>query len=177
MGQLLTDALVIKNETLSGANTATRVGGWMEDAATYIEETPSVLNFFDFATEGTTVLTQDVWSPLNATITVGFSRNGLSVNTAGLVTYTGPQKYFRVSFIAAVLAQTNRKVHIALFKNGQLWPCSEFAQAAGSVSEVTLPGQCVVPLSTGDTIQVYVKCSTHAITITLDNLNVIINEF
>ncbi len=138
---------------------------------------PSALNFFDFSSNTTTILAQDVWQPLSASITVGFDRNGLSVNTAGLVTYTGPQKYFRVSFIAAVLAQTNRKVHIALFKNGQLWPCSEFAQAAGSVNEVTLPGQCVVPLSTGDSIQVYVKCSTHAITITLDNLNVIINEF
>ena len=79
MGQLLTDALVIKNETLSGRNTAIRVGGWMEDAATYIEETPSVLNFFDFATSGTTALDQNVWSPLNATITTGFNRNGLSV--------------------------------------------------------------------------------------------------
>jgi hypothetical protein len=177
MGQLLTDALVIKNETTQGANTATRVGTWMQNCATQVEETPSALNFFDFATSGTTVLTQNVWSPLNATITVGFSRNGLSVNASGLVTYTGDLKYFRTSAIAAILAQSNRKIHVALFKNGELWPCSEFAQAAGSVNEVTIPSQCVVPLSSGDTIQVYVKCSTHAITITLDNLNVIINEF
>jgi hypothetical protein len=177
MGQLLTDALVIKNETTQGANTATRVGTWMQNCATQVEETPSVLNFFDFATSGTTVLTQNVWSPLNATITVGFSRNGLSVNASGLVTYTGDLKYFRTSAIAAILAQSNRKIHVALFKNGELWPCSEFAQAAGSVNEVTIPSQCVVPLSSGDTIQVYIKCSTHAITITLDNLNVIINEF
>jgi hypothetical protein len=99
------------------------------------------------------------------------------VNASGLVTYTGDLKYFRTSAIAAILAQSNRKIHVALFKNNELWPCSEFAQAAGSVNEVTIPSQCVVPLSSGDTIQVYVKCSTHAITITLDNLNVIINEF
>ena len=177
MGQLLTDALVIKNETAQGANTATRVGTWMQNCATQVEETPSALNFFDFATSGTTVLTQNVWSPLNATITTGFNRNGLSVNASGLVTYTGDLKYFRTSAIAAILAQSNRKIHVALFKNGELWPCSEFAQAAGSVNEVTIPSQCVVPLSSGDTIQVYVKCSTHAITLTLDNLNVIINEF
>jgi hypothetical protein len=177
MGQLLTDALVIKNETAQGANTATRVGTWMQNCAIQVEDSPSALNFFDFATSGTTVLTQNVWSPLNATITTGFNRNGLSVNASGLVTYTGDLKYFRTSAIAAILAQTNRKMHVALFKNGELWPCSEFAQAAGSVSEVTIPSQCVVPLSSGDTLQVYVKCSTHAITITLDNLNVIINEF
>jgi hypothetical protein len=177
MGQLLTDALVIKNETAQGANTATRVGTWMQNCAIQVEDSPSALNFFDFATSGTTVLTQNVWSPLNATITVGFSRNGLSVNASGLVTYTGDLKYFRTSAIAAILAQSNRKIHVALFKNNELWPCSEFAQAAGSVNEVTIPSQCVVPLSSNDTIQVYVKCSTHAITITLDNLNVIINEF
>jgi hypothetical protein len=177
MGQLLTDALVIKNETQTNANTATRVGTWMQNCAIQVEDSPSALNFFDFATSGTTVLTQNVWSPLNATITTGFNRNGLSVNASGLVTYSGDLKYFRTSAIAAILAQSNRKIHVALFKNGELWPCSEFAQAAGSVNEVTIPSQCVVPLSSGDTIQVYVKCSTHAITITLDNLNVIINEF
>jgi hypothetical protein len=177
MGQLLTDALVIKNETTQGANTATRVGTWMQNCAIQIEDSPSALNFFDFATSGTTVLTQNVWSPLNATITTGFNRNGLSVNASGLVTYTGTAKHFRVSAIAAILAQSNRKIHVAIFKNNELWPCSEFAEAAGSVNEVTIPSQCVVPLSSGDTIRMYVKCSTHAITITLDNLNVIINEF
>jgi hypothetical protein len=177
MGQLLTDALVIKNETTQGANTATRVGTWLQNCATQIEDSPSALNFFDFSTSGTTVLTQNVWSPLNATITTGFNRNGLSVNASGLVTYSGDLKYFRTSAIAAILAQSNRKIHVALFKNGELWPCSEFAQAAGSVNEVTIPSQCVVPMSSGDTLQVYVKCSSHAITITLDNLNVIINEF
>jgi hypothetical protein len=177
MGQLLTDALVIKNETTQGANTATRVGTWMQNCAIQVEDSPSALNFFDFSTSGTTVLTQNVWSPLNATITTGFNRNGLSVNASGVVTYTGTAKHFRLSAIAALFAQTNRKMHIAFFKNGELWPCSEFAQAAGSVNEITLPTQCVVPMSSGDTLQVYVKCSTHAITITLDNLNVIINEF
>jgi len=38
MGQLLTDALVIKNETRGRANTAIRVGGWMEQAAEAIEQ-------------------------------------------------------------------------------------------------------------------------------------------
>jgi hypothetical protein len=177
MGQLLTDALVIKNETAQGANTAARVGTWMQNCAIQIEDSPSALNFFDFASSGTTTLAENVWSPINATITTGFNRNGLSVNASGLVTYTGDLKYFRTSAIAAILAQSNRKIHVALFKNGELWPCSEFAQAAGSVNEVTIPSQCVVPLSSGDTIRMYVKCSTHAITITLDNLNVIINEF
>jgi hypothetical protein len=177
MGQLLTDALVIKNETTQGANTATRVGGWMQDAATYIEETPSVLNFFDFASSGTTTLAENVWSPINATITTGFNRNGLSVNASGLVTYTGDLKYFRTSAIVAVIGQSSRKIHVAIFKNAEIFPCSEFVSVTPTSNEVTIPSQCVVPLSSGDTIQMYVKCSTHAVTLTLDNLNVIINEF
>jgi hypothetical protein len=177
MGQLLTDSLVIKNETTQGANTALRVGSWMEDAAIYIEETPSVLNFFDFASSGTTVLTQDVWAPINATVTVGFSRNGLAANASGLVTYTGETKYFRVSAIVALIGQSSRKIHVAIFKNAELWPCSEFVSVIPTAGETSIPSQCVVPLSSGDTIQMYVKCSSHAVTLTLDNLNVIINEF
>ena len=95
MGQLLTDALVIKNETTQGANTATRVGTWMQNCAIQVEDSPSALNFFDFASSGTTTLAEGVWSPLNATITTGFSRNGLSVNASGLVTYTGDLKYLQ----------------------------------------------------------------------------------
>ena len=177
MGQLLTDALVIKNETTQGANTATRVGTWMQNCATQIEETPSALNFFDYSSSGTTALTENVWAPLNATITVGFNRNGLSVNASGLVTYTGDLKYFRVSAIVAMLGSSNRKMHVAIFKNAELWPCSEFVSVIPSANETTIPSQCVVPMTSGDTIRMYVKCSTHGITITLDNLNVIINEF
>lgn len=177
MGQLLTDALIIKNETAQGANTATRVGTWMQNAATEIEETPSVLNFFDFATSGTTILAQNVFLPLNATITVGFSRNGLSVNASGVVTYTGTAKHFKVSAIVSLIGQTSRKMHFALFKNDALFASSEFVSVIPTANETTIPSQCVVPLSSGDTIQMYVKCSTHAITITLDNLNVILDEF
>jgi hypothetical protein len=177
MGQLLTDALVIKNETAQGANTATRVGTWMQNCATQVEDSPSALNFFDFASSGTTTLAENVWSPINATITTGFNRNGLSVNASGLVTYTGTAKHFRVSAIVAVIGQSSRKIHVAIFKNAELWPCSEFVSVIPSAGETSIPSQCVVPLSSGDTIRMYVKCSSHAVTLTLDNLNVIINEF
>jgi hypothetical protein len=177
MGQLLTDALVIKNETLSGKNTATRVGGWMEDAATAIETLPSALNFFDFSSNSTTSLSQDVWSPLVTSVTVGQQRNGISVASNGTISYTGVNKVFQFSFIAALIGQTNRKLHIAMFKNGSIWPCSEFVNVLLSANETTIPSQCVIPLVSGDTLQIYVKCSTHAITVTLDNLNVIIKEF
>ena len=176
MGQLYDIALAVKNETTPNANSAQRIGNWMELAATEIETLPSALNFFDFVTSGITSGSQDVWTPLNATVTQGFQRNGISVNASGLASYTGSTKPFQFSFIISFLGATNRKVHAAMFKNGELWPCSEFVAVISSGSEVTIPSQCVVPLSAGDTLQVYVKCSTHELSITLDNLNVIIKE-
>jgi hypothetical protein len=177
MGQLLTDALVIKNETQQNANTATRVGGWMQAAATAIEETPSVLNFFDYNSGGADTLTEGVWKEVKMDAETGFSRNGLSVDGAGLVSYTGTAKHFRVTALLAILGSSNRKIHFAVFKNGELWPCSEFVSVLPSANEVTIPSQCVVPMSSGNTIQMYYKCSTHTTSVTLDNINVIINEF
>jgi hypothetical protein len=177
MGQLLTDALVIKNETLSAKNTATRVGGWMEGAATAIETLPSALNFFDFSSSSVTSGSQDVWTPLVASVTQGFQRNGVSVASNGLISYSGSAKQFQFSFIISFIGSTNRKIHAAMFKNGNLWPCSEFVQVLTSGNEVSIPSQCTIPLASGDTLEVRVKCSTHALSITLDNLNVIIKEF
>lgn len=177
MGQLLTDALVIKNETLSAKNTAIRVGGWMEGAATAIETLPSALNFFDFSSSSVTSGSQDVWTPLVASVTQGFQRNGVSVASNGLISYSGSAKQFQFSFIISFIGNTNRKIHAAMFKNGNLWPCSEFVQVLTSGNEVSIPSQCTIPLASGDTLEVRVKCSTHALSITLDNLNVIIKEF
>ena len=176
MGQLLTDALTIKNETAAGANTASRVGGWMEDCADSVERLDSALNFFDYESQITTTANQNVWTPLLMEATKGLQRNGISVNDQGLVTYGGDaEKYFQFSIIAAVVGTAQRKYHVAMFKNGQLWPCSEFAVSVGvQATEVTIPSQCVVPLEDGDTMQVYIKCSNDPLSVTLDTVNVII---
>jgi hypothetical protein len=176
MGQLLTDALVIKNETQISANTATRVGGWMEDAATYIEETPSVLSFFsnNVKDEG---LINDLWVPTYVGTTQGFARNGLTVSEDGLVTYAGSSKHFKVSALITLSGQHNRVMHFAVFKNGELIANSEFVSIIPSEGQTTITSQCVVELEDDGQIQMYVKCSSHNPQITIDNLNVIINEF
>jgi hypothetical protein len=177
MGQLVTDAGIIKNERGRGANTATRVGTWMQSAANAIETLPSALNFFDFDSGSVTAATQNVWTPLTASVTQGFQRNGISVNSSGLVTYVGENKQFQFSFIASIIGSTNRKIHAAMFKNGQLWPCSEFVQVLTSGNEITIPSQCTVPMADEDTLQIYLKCSNNNLSVTLDNINVIIKEF
>lgn len=151
---------------------------------------PSVLNFFDFENGLTSAAAQDAWIPLVAETTQGFKRNGIALVDTGSptttkVVYNGEvPKFFKVSFIGAFVAASGRKIHLAIFKkkNGDtessLWPCSEFAQPVPpSGDEVTVPGQCVVPLEQGDEIEVYIKCSTHALSVTTDNINVIIEQY
>lgn len=179
MGQLLTDALVIKNETVANANTATRVGGWMEDAATAIETLPSALAFIDVLSGQSGTLPQDEWLRLGADCTLIFQRNGIDLFDAGagIVKYTGANKWFHFSFIVALTAQSNRRIHVGLFKNEQLVSGSEFEQSTGSQTEITLPGQFVLEAANNDEFGIYIKCSNGSTTFALDNLNVIIKEF
>ena len=138
---------------------------------------PSALNFFDFSSASVTSGSQDVWTPLVASVTQGFQRNGISVASNGLISYNGTPKQFQFSFIVSLIGATNRKIHAAMFKNGSLWPCSEFVQVLPSGSETSIPSQCTIPLAAGDTLEVRVKCSNNTLSLTLDNLNVIIKEF
>jgi len=179
MGQLKDNAEIIRDETQSGANTAQRVGGWMVDAAEEIESKPGYLNIFDFDSGLLLLLNNDEWATINGEFQVGFQRNGLLLrDQSGIIQYTGATpKIFQVEFIVAMTGASGRKLHVALFKNGDLWPCSEFAETIPpGGGEVSIPAHCLVSLSTDDAVQVYVKCSNNSANITLDNCNVIIKE-
>jgi hypothetical protein len=179
MGQLKDNAEIIRDETQAGANTAQRVGGWMVDAAEEIESKPGYLNIFDFDSASSQTLSNNVWIALQGIFQVGFQRNGLTLaNNAGIIQYVGATpKIFQVEFIVAMTGASGRKLHVALFKNEQLWPCSEFAETIPpGGGEVSIPAHCLVSLSTDDFVQVYVKCSNNSATLTIDNCNVIIKE-
>ena len=146
---------------------------------------PSVLNFFDFSSGSTTTALQGVWAKLACVTTQGYQRNGLSLvedingDTSTEVLYlSSPPKNFKVEFIGAIVAAGGRKIHLAIFKNGVLWPCSEFLQVVPpSGDEISIPGHCVVGLEQGDNIEIYIKCSTHALSAVVDNINVIIEQY
>jgi len=178
MGQLKNNAEIIRDETQAGANTAQRVGGWMVDAAEAIETKPGYINIFDFDSNSGQTLVKDEWDVLIGGFTVGFQRNGFIALNDGSIQYTGATpKIFQVEFIVAMTGASGRKLHVALFKNGGLWPCSEFAETIPpGGGEVSIPAHCLVSLSTDEFVQVYVKCSSNDATITLDNCNVIIKE-
>jgi hypothetical protein len=179
MGQLKDNAEIIRDETQSGANTAQRVGGWMVDAAEEIETKPGYINIFDYDSASSQSLGNDEWEALKGIFQVGFQRNGLTlVSNEGAIQYTGATpKIFQVEFIVAMTGASGRKLHVALFKNGGLWPCSEFAETIPpGGGEVSIPAHCLVSLSTDDVVRVYVKCSNNTANIALDNCNVIIKE-
>lgn len=154
----------------------------VEDIISAPQIQPSVLNFFDFSSGSITAGDQNDWTPLVCDTTEGLRRNGLSLvvatgSTSTKVLYSGSPKFIRFSFITSLIGAANRKIHVAMFRNGALWPCSEFAQSIGAAAtEVTISSQCVTPLEDGDTLEVYVKCSTHALSVQLDNINVIISQ-
>lgn len=86
MGQLLTDALVIKNETAQGANTATRVGTWMQNAANAIESPTGIQTISSPVGD----ITIDVSDPANPVLLSELAGNpnikllsGVIRNTAG----------------------------------------------------------------------------------------------
>lgn len=135
------------------------------------------LNYFDFDSDSVTnITTADTWVKLNTDTTQGFQQNGLS-HTNNRVAYSGDTSVFEVNGIVSIGSGNNQEIHVALFKNGSLFPCSEqsvVTSAAGRRSGV--PFQCLVELEEGDFLEVYVKNQTATNDITLGNLNVIVKQ-
>lgn len=140
---------------------------------------PSFINFFDFSSLSTTIISQqNQWVKLNCVPTEGFSRNGLVLSDSTKVTYTSEiTKLFRLQAIGSFSSGNNNELHMAFFKNGQLYPCSEESVVTSSGGKSSaLPIQCIAELNQNDFVEIYVKNSTNATNINLKNINVIISE-
>jgi hypothetical protein len=169
-------AQVIQNETLANANTASRVGGLLADMCNQFDT--AYINYFDFSSDSvTSVAVIDTWYKLNSDTTEGFSRDGL-VHSNNRVTYTGSTaRIFQCSGIASITGATNNELHLAFFKNDTLIPCSEQQVTAPTGGRVTnIPFQCLVELGLNDYIEVWTKNASSDQNITLQNLNVIIDQ-
>ena len=137
------------------------------------------INFFDYSTESVTTFSgTDQWEPLNMTATTGYSQGDLSVDTDGLMTYSGSSpRVFRISGVASGSSGANNEIHFAFFKGAVLWPCSEQSGITGAAGRAnSIPFQCLVEMNSGDDLQVYVKNSTGSTSFTLQNVNVIVER-
>jgi len=136
------------------------------------------INYFDFSSASVTTIAQtNTWYKLNTSTTEGFSNDGL-VHSNNRVTWTGQGKFvFKLEGIASVISGSNNVIHMAFFKNEQLWPCSEQEATIGTGGKASaIPFHCLIELETNDFIEVYTKNATATTSITLDNVNVIVEQ-
>jgi len=136
------------------------------------------LNYADFQSGAvTTIVTAGVWEKLNTTTQVIFSTGNDLIHTNNRITNNNGAGWLKVTGIASVRAGNATEIHIALFKNGAIWPCSEQSAvtifSAGQNKASAIPFQCTVSVATGDFVEVYVKNQNNAVNITLSNVNVI----
>jgi hypothetical protein len=136
------------------------------------------INYFDFSSASVTTIAQtNTWYKLNTSTTEGFSNNGL-VHSNNRVTWTGEdERVFKLEGIVSVESGNNNQVHVAFFKNGALHPCSEQeVTTSGSGRASNIAFHCLIELDTNDFIEVYTKNATSTTSITLDNVNVIVEQ-
>lgn len=143
---------------------------------------PAFINYFDYDSASvTTVTTSGTWYKLNSDTTSLFSENGL-VHSNNRITNTSYSKIIQAHAITSLEAGNNNIVHIAFFRGTgagtpTIIPCSEQQTTIGANNKAyAVPIQCVFTLDTDEWVEVWVKNETATTNITLDNLNVIVNE-
>lgn len=173
---LLSDALLIKNETIPRANTALRVGGLLEDMVEQFDT--AYINYFDFSSGSVTnIAVAGTWYKLATNTTEGYSRDGL-VHSNNRITWTGATtRVFKLEGIVSVESGNNNQIHVAFFKNGELHPCSEQeVTTSGNGRASNIAFHCLIQLALNDYVEVWVKNVTATTAITLDNVNVIVTQ-
>jgi hypothetical protein len=136
------------------------------------------LNYADFQSGAvTTINTAGVWEKLNTTTQVIHSVGAELAHTNNRITNITNDGWVRVSGIASLSAGNSTEIHVAIFKNGAIWPCSEQSAVTifkgGQNKASAIPFQCTVQLDAGDYLEVYVKNEDNTDNITLLNVNVI----
>jgi hypothetical protein len=147
----------------------------MDSNLVYLEG--AFINYFDFASGAVTnITTAGEWVKMNTTTTEGFSRNGLA-HANNRVTNEGEAGVFKIECIASFIAGNNNEVHLAVFKNGEIVPCSEQETTVRSNDKAqNIPVQCLVEMDENDYVEIWVKNNNATTNITLTNVNVIVTK-
>jgi hypothetical protein len=136
------------------------------------------LNYADFQSFATTnITTAGDWVKLNTTTQVIVNFGSDLVHTNNRITNINGSGWIKVHGIASLRCGNDVEVHVAIFKNGIIWPCSEQSVVtifrAGENKASALPFQCTVSVDNGDYIEVFVKNNDNTNNIVLSNVNVI----
>lgn len=135
------------------------------------------INYFDVSSGLITTMTaSNTFYPLQTTTTEGLVKGGFTYSN-NFIERTGVDTAVEAQATISFEGGNNRDYHVAFFKNGLLWPCSEVSTSAnGNGKPAFLVSQCLVPLDTGDYLEIYVKNETDTQNLTLETLNVIVKE-
>ena len=170
---LLTRALQIKNETVKNANTATRVGGVLEDIikGSYLQ------GFF----EGSQIQTVSDSNPFKLTIpsiTPAVSPQGWTINGNRFTRGTNGNPVFSTATII-VSGAASDKLAFYFAINGTIIPCSKNiarVNAAGGSDLRQVVIQCLINVNEGDFLEVWGQNETDSSDFTLLLSNIILTR-
>lgn len=152
----------------------------LEDLKEYLKNSPvfSYINYFDYDSLSTTTITGTTeFVKLNTNTESTFSNDGLIHTNNRITNNSNESKVLKVEGIISLSSGNNNQIHIALFKNDEIVLRSEQDTVADSGGKLgALPFHCIVQLDVNDYIEVWVKNSTAATNININNINVICTQ-
>lgn len=198
MGQLVNDAIVIKLETAKKANTALRVGGWMEDAGEQIElnqsnistqlskitalEQRPFLSITDNESIGVPVVTTAAEGQY---IKLGMTPVSSSVFGIGYepddnrIVYSGPIRNMYANYYLKLETQSASDVIEASFFQGEsILLVSTFSNksSSGTPHIVEISGQFTFAITLAFTYSLRIRCTNNALNVTNLTTSIVLHQ-
>ena len=134
------------------------------------------LYFYSDNSDTTNIAQADTWYDVSMTPVTLASNDGIVVDEAGVITYTGEVPIVaKFNGIVDITGGNNIDTTLAFFYNGaEVTPSSQTVNLTGGENSI-VPGVGILTLSTDDTLVLRVK-SASTQTLTLSKLNIVIHE-
>lgn len=134
------------------------------------------LYFYSGSNDTTNIAQADTWYDVSMTPVTLASNDGIAVDEAGVITYTGDVPIVaKFNGIVDIAGGNNIDTTLAFFYNGaEVVSSSQTVNLTGGENSI-VPGVGILTLSTNDTLVLRVK-STAIQTLTLSKLNLVIHE-
>lgn len=175
---LLSSAGTIKAETTQGANTALRVGGWMEGMATEAEIT-SEKAYCEYYFSGSSLINVTNTSPFKLSITPVTTTNAQNFTVVdNRATRVGNGSPLFITSTIITSGANNSRIAFYVAKNGAILEKSKnIIRIAGSSSEQrSAVIQCIESGADGDYFEIWAANETGTDDFTLLQLNTIITS-
>lgn len=168
--ELLDKAQQIKNETLTGANTAVRVGQMLEDIINQYDM--GYINYYSLDLVTMTDIVINEWRKIESITTLGLRRDGLE-HSNNRITNTGEHKVVEIISNTSLSSDNNNVLDVAIFKNGIILPDSIASLTMPTSSrKLSISNTTYVELDTDDYIEIFLRNTTSISDVDVYNINV-----